>query len=362
MRRSSAVPLLALAQLGCGTPAAPGRQSAVPPPPPMSLPMPVFSPQRGMAAAEQNARCERCHQEIAAEWRSSLHHHSYTEPSYQRALAIEPLPFCRSCHAPEANPDRDAPETLARLGVGCVSCHLSEGRVLGAPHAPSSAAPAPHGVVFEARFASPAACASCHEFTFPDGVLRDRPLLMQSTWSEHTRSPFAAAACAQCHMPRVGGHRSHAFAVSSNPTMVKSAVKVSAERLDARRVRIVLQPLAVGHAFPTGDLFRRLQVLAEAVGPDLGRVAMSERFLTRHFVVERRRSVALRRLEHDDRVGLHGSEPSVVELDLGDEARGHAIAWRVAYQRVDHPLAIDSEDALVDAEIEIASGVFGTAP
>src|SRR4051812_1823961 len=48
----------------------------------------------------RNAACAGCHVEIAAEWEASLHHASATDPLYLRAFALEPLAFCRECHAP----------------------------------------------------------------------------------------------------------------------------------------------------------------------------------------------------------------------------------------------------------------------
>jgi hypothetical protein len=137
--------------------------------------------------------------------------------------------------------------------------------------------------------------------------------------------------------------------------MVRSAADVRATRLDARRVRIVLTPKNAGHAFPTGDLFRRIEVSAEAIGPEWSRLSGAERYLARHFVTERRGTVALRRLASDDRVG---SEPRVVELDVGADGAGAPIAWRVAYQRVAHPLGVGSNAAVVEGEIVLGSGIL----
>jgi len=51
-------------------------------------------------------------------------------------------------------------------------------------------------------------------------------------------------------------------------------------RTRSTRVEISLVPTGVGHAFPTGDLFRRLEVAVEAVGPDNMVFGKAERFLT----------------------------------------------------------------------------------
>ena len=81
---------------------------------------------RGRSAAEAaalNRTCEDCHAEIAVDWRASLHARAHTDAVYQRAFAIEPLPFCQGCHAPEADPEQPVPASAAELGVACVTCH-----------------------------------------------------------------------------------------------------------------------------------------------------------------------------------------------------------------------------------------------
>ena len=305
----------------------------------------------------ENAACERCHVEIAAEWRSSLHHLSDTDPVYRRALAIEPLAFCRGCHAPEADPSGPAPAPLSHLGTGCVTCHVPGKAVLAAPTASAGTkAPSPHPVEREAAFGAAGACAGCHEFAFPHRPERQARLLMQSTVSEHHASPLAGASCASCHMPDAGPpgrrHRSHVFTGARDVELVKRAVRITAERRGTV-TRIRIEPAAIGHAFPTGDLFRRLSVSAEVIGPDQQVAAEATRQLARHFVVEKVTHV--RTLQSDDRVSA--GAPSIVDLELGPGAKGFAIGWRVAYQRVEHPITAGEDDAaVVEGEVEIASG------
>src|SRR5688572_9202237 len=101
--------------------------------PRMPGPWPVRPKGALVDAVQMNTRCEGCHADIAQEWRDSLHSHAYSNPEFQSALAIEPLPFCRGCHAPEANPVATTDVALQRLGVACVSCHVVDGAVLAAP-------------------------------------------------------------------------------------------------------------------------------------------------------------------------------------------------------------------------------------
>jgi len=319
--------------------------------PEAALPGPGLA--RGESIAELNRDCVRCHADVAVEWASSPHRNADRDPVYQRALAIEPLAFCRSCHAPEADPTRPAPAALSDLGVGCVTCHLAGEAVLAAPS--EAASRAPHPVVRDPRFAGVGACSGCHEFAFPDSVLRTTRELMQSTVSEHAKSDQARVACAGCHMPKSGRRRHHGFAAQRDPAVLAGALRARAERTGAGRVRLELTARGVGHAFPTGDLFRRLEVSVEAMGDDYARVVGGTRYLTRHY-----RPLALhgtpRRVVADDRLGVDGESTRSIELDLGEAAAGYPIVWRVAYQRVQHPLGISDERAEVASEVTLAQG------
>lgn len=314
-----------------------------------------------------NSTCEHCHVEIAREWRASLHAQAHTDPAYQRAFALEPLAFCQGCHAPEANPEEPVPEVAAALGVACVTCHVL-GRDLVAAREPSgvrlaASGSSPHPVVRDGRLGATTACSGCHEFAFPDRAARGRLELMQSTVSEHGRSLERDSACSDCHMPVVerhdGRHKSHRFAGGRDAAFVRSAASVAASRVGPGTVRIALTPRDIGHAFPTGDLFRRLEVSAEALGDDWQVVAADRRYLTRHWENDPRSpfGVVLRNVVRDDRPL---DVPVELDLELGERAAGFPIAWRVAYQRVAHPRSTDEDESLVEGEIELSSGTFAS--
>lgn len=320
---------------------------------------PRSNPARGAAALAQNSACESCHTEISKEWRGSLHRLAYVEPSYQRALQREPLPWCRSCHAPEANAERPPPRELAELGVGCVTCHVVDDQILaGGSDEPS---PSAHPVLRELGRTPAGACESCHEFEFPDRALRKRPLLMQSTVSEHAASSEAAQRCASCHMQRAtDGHMRHDFTSSRNLERMSRAVHVEARRVDANRVTLTLEARGVGHALPTGDLFRRLEVGVELVGDDYRVLERDHRYLTRHFEVANVGSFAQRQLVRDDR--LFEGQPRRVELVVNHpESTLRPIAWWVAYQRVAFPRA-NKNDAELEQELVLASGTLEPLP
>ncbi len=359
--RSAALLALAAVQPACGIPPTP--------PAPLADAKPDAHPR--LPAAALNRECEGCHQQIAQQWRASLHHRSFTSESFQRSFEREPLAFCQSCHAPAADPTSPPPPALAELGVGCISCHtpttddvdqLRVGTPAVLAAAPPGAVPtitAPHGVLRSPAFGSNAACARCHEFAFPDAAERGHTALMQSTITEQRTAQDSSSPCASCHMLRVApnGQRSHAFAASRDLAFLRGAARVTADRVSSERVLIELSPAHLGHAFPTGDLFRRLLVEAEAVGPDYRLLASRQRFLTRHFVRTRKGpSLELLELRRDDRVGLASGTPTQVELDLGPNAVGNPVAWRVVYQRVAYPRGVDEANAVIEGEEELASG------
>jgi len=312
-------------------------------------------------APARNAACEGCHRDIAAEWRGSLHHRAYTEATFARALAREPTGFCRGCHAPEADPSRPAPKALAALGVGCISCHapahagLADGAVWAGPAATGAA---PHPVVPSAAFAGVPGCANCHEFGFD----HEPAMLMQATVREHAASRFAGSSCADCHMPRVGEgsrrHRSHGFAASRDPALLRTALQVEARR-SRGSITLRLVPAAVGHAVPTGDLFRRLWIEAETRDSGGEVVAHAARAPGRRFG-HHHDGVLRRKLElADDRPG--GPQAAAdggitVVLELGAEVDASTVRWRVLHQRVELPLQDD--EAIIAGTIELAAGTL----
>ena len=294
--------------------------------PPAAMPHPAPNPP---ARLTQEAACERCHAAIAEEWRASLHHTSFTDRTFQRAFDEEQRdPFCKGCHAPEGD---TAP------GVGCVTCHLTGGAVLATAATP--AAPAPHPVTRAPAFATPAACARCHEFAFPDSALRQTPLAMQRTVTEHAGR---ADTCATCHMKRREGHVDHRFAASRDEAFVRSAVDVTARRASPATIEITLTPAAVGHAFPTGDLFRRVRV---SVGKET-------RYLARHFVSRAERPGVIVKSETDDDRMLGAPRTITVPAAAGP------VRVEVVYERAEGASERTSSRARVDGAVRLFSATL----
>lgn len=238
---------------------------------------------------------------------------SASNAMYQRAFAREPLPFCSRCHAPEGDPSAPSTEAIA-LGTACVTCHVAADGSM--------------------RTRS---CEGCHEFAYPDGVG-----MLQLTATEHRASIHASTTCVECHMPRGGTHAAHRFGASRDPEMLRRAAWITAERRPDAIV-IAFAPRDVGHALPTGDIFRRLRVTVAVAGDDASR---------REVVLGRRTKQGE---ERDDRPFLSGAAKAV---SVPIVAPGRAIVWRVDYERVEHPTSADETEALIEGAIELASGTL----
>ncbi len=324
--------------------------------------MPGPSPRNHADPATENARCVQCHTSIASEWQGSLHRAAFEDPSFTRALGHEDTAFCRGCHAPEADASQPPPKELAAIGVACVTCHVPRGSktILAGPS--ESGTKAPHPITRSADFATGAACRNCHEFDFPDGRARLRPERMQLTMTEHEdakKAGFALPSCNACHMPSVAGarpHKSHAFPASRSPAVLQQAVRISARR-SGDAIEIVLRRGDVAHAFPTGDLFRRLVVSARLDGE-----RDQVRYLARHFVERQERpGVLVRVAGSDDRPFVNGETERVVRFDLGPSATEKRATYRVVYQRVGEVMPGMDARANVEDAIELASGTLDGA-
>ena len=310
---------------------------------------------RGDNAVARNAECVACHAEIASEWDASLHREAYTSRDFQSALRREPLPFCRGCHAPEADPRQPQPG-LAALGVACVSCHVPRGDAVLSARSVDAPLLAPHPVLRTASFTTADACAGCHEFTFPDR--RPVPEFMQTTVREHRSSTRRADACAACHMPAVAGddgvlHRSHAFTASRDAAWMRDAFTVTARRPAADRIELSLDldEDRVGHAFPTGDLLRRLTV-------SVAGTRTQRRYLARHWTYARTGpGPATRTLDHDDRLGV-GDDPRIVAFTLDPADAAKSVQWRIRYERVEAFVGPGEDGAHVVGGLDLFMGAL----
>ncbi|BBL76882.1 multiheme c-type cytochrome [Methylomagnum ishizawai] len=262
------------------------------------------------------ASCGRCHPGHYREWAGSMHAYAVKDPVFramnrlgQDATGGKLGDFCVACHAPLAvrrgltrdglNLDQ-VPETLH--GVTCQFCHTVEavegghnhplrlagdGAVRGgiadpvanAVHASRYSALHDH-----ARPESAALCGSCHDIDTPPPT----PVALERTFREWRTSVYArprdrgGLTCGGCHMPgrdgpaadvpdapprRVHSHRWPGVDVALEDFPDKEAQRAAIQRLLDSAVagrlcvgmgkrgvelRVTLENLAAGHAFPSG--------------------------------------------------------------------------------------------------------------
>ena len=299
---------------------------------------------------ELERRCRACHEAQARDWSTSQHASAWSSAAFTRAYAAEPLAFCRDCHAPEG-------EALADLGIACVTCHVEPGQEViwtaGDALEPARAGGCALPVARSPAFAGVQVCAGCHEFAFPDARVRDEVLMMQSTIREHRESSAARQACADCHMPQ---GRSHAFVGADDPEMLRRSLVVEARR-EGDAIVIALRPGWVGHAVPTGDLFRRLEVSLLARDDGGEERVLARRWLGRRFGPGREHGLTLEVELEDSRVGPSGQ---TLRFAVPADVDAGSLRWTVVHQRVVH-VGSDPGRAMIDGQLELASGVIAGA-
>lgn len=250
------------------------------------------------------SECASCHAAVVEEWRTSMHAHAHHEddPLYaaMRSFRMERegealASRCANCHGPRdpANPDSE----VARVGVGCASCHqvasidrgdgsrmgaraltYAEDDTLRGPHDVDADAPAPHGVGDAAPWMTDGRtlCLACH-----DAARNPQGVASCTTGAEHAQAE-GDRSCTSCHMPEVQGasgavstretHRSHAFLGphhlwregDAGDDFMASAVTAT-PTLEGTTLAVTLQN-ETQHAMPTG--FPGRMVIVRAIGFD----------------------------------------------------------------------------------------------
>jgi hypothetical protein len=295
MCRGAARTVIALAALACASPERPAWTSAA-----------------ARVAPLAGPACAGCHAEVVDEWTNSLHHASFRDPDFQLSLREEPLDFCVRCHAPLASTTANA--RLLDEGIGCQSCHEGSGR-----HAAHPLVEKP----------TTRACCGCHEFAFPG-----RDERMQRTVAEHAASPFANVSCTACHMPAAATHtRSHRFAASRDAPALRAALDVEPLRRAPDGFELRVRSVGVGHAFPTGDLFRRVRVRLWCEDREGKVLSDDEESLTRVFSDAPERQGSTARVEVRD-ARIAAGETRTLHFAVPEVALVHRAHLVVTYDRV----------------------------
>lgn len=274
--------------------------------------------------------CASCHEDVAKEWRSSMHAQAWSDPVFRAEYDARPAESCRDCHAPPSSaPGRST-------GIDCASCHLQGGEVLATKL--SDEGQRAHAMRIAPTLQDERACAGCHQFQFTDDGVHDPSEALQSTIAEHRSSDAFARGetCTSCHMRKGGGH---GFAGIHDPEQLARAVEVE---LVATRsngtidVDVRVRGAKIGHAFPTGDVFRSgvLRVCTHAARCE---EIVMQRWLARTIDPDHR-GFHVRTVE-DTRVPPPGQGELVEAIQLPDDG-SDALAWELTLHRLPPERAI----------------------
>ncbi len=249
------------------------------------------------------AVCGNCHQQHYREWVESGMGRSsqvsyFLIDLYQASLEIRGAPAedvaqCLHCHAPLAvlgpEPDLAMARALSQEGVNCDVCHTAArahandapGMIEWDPKGPKrgplpgSEDPPPadgtpvaispfHKTTRSPLHESSDLCGACHMSLWPTNALP-----IDWTYAEWARSPYAeeGKTCQSCHMPTYRGVAApgaperpnlhhHTFPGGGHVDFVRTAARIEVETLAhyaGQEVRVRVENVAAGHAFPTGN-------------------------------------------------------------------------------------------------------------
>jgi hypothetical protein len=145
---------------------------------------------------------------------------------------------------------------------------------------------------------------------------------MQSTVSEHRAN--GTSTCIECHMQKGAGEtRDHGFVVDAAKLRAGLAVAVRARRTEGRVTASFELASRAGHAVPTGDMMRRLQL---RVWTDDGPPATTE--LARRFSEVHEGSRVVHVEASDDRVPADG-RPTIHEVSIAASREARRLNFAV---------------------------------
>ncbi len=222
--------------------------------------------------------CKGCHAEVWAEWKTSLHEQSYTDPMVLATGQSNNFrnENCIPCHAPSPVFETGLGKVRVvervsqrELGVDCLTCHRAHDTIIGPATAAAGAAKAACQPIGHTELASPALCAPCHN--------------QHNTVDEWEASsyPKAGITCLDCHMQPVtrrradgssGVGRSHRFPGGHDLEMLgKAFTLVTAVTVDdagKKRLVVSVTNTGTGHNFPADARHRALDLVVTLLQPD----------------------------------------------------------------------------------------------
>lgn len=236
--------------------------------------------------------CGRCHKEILAKWKGSMHSQAVADPIFQTAYmqaytetAGKAKTVCLSCHAPTTaiTGDFDLKNATTKEGITCHFCHSITGahpngktrfdlKVSTTVRGPKGGAKSDyHDSVASPLHRTAELCAGCHEYS-ANGIK------IMGTYTEWKNGPYAAkgVVCQACHMPqeavtddkgKTKTVMSHALAGGHSEAQLRKAVTVSVRNIvkaaDRVTVEVEITNSGSGHYVPTGIPTRKLMLYCQ---------------------------------------------------------------------------------------------------
>jgi len=242
-------------------------------------PGPWIKPTKNMQSVSAK-ECGSCHQKQYEEWYGSRHQLGFMNSIFLEGYKFEKKDFCVNCHAPLQNQVQEIgnhtveelekmPKNLLPLtyeGITCVTCHVRDNKILTLHDKKDNGV---HEFKTAKNLGSPDLCGNCHQFNFPNNS-EDIPRFshepMQNTLQEwryyaqkmpqkSERKDIVPNSCQSCHMPE----GKHTFRGAHDTTLLKNSVQLRFyEKHDS--IFAEIKSVGVGHEYPTGDLFRHLNL------------------------------------------------------------------------------------------------------
>lgn len=225
--------------------------------------------------------CGKCHQFEYNTWRESVHARAFTTHIFSHAVQRDREAWCLNCHTPLwSGKEEDVERIIGWLtkpagarsqmpahleqGITCAVCHVRDGQIVGSGKRARDPSGKKHEVLIDKNLRTEKFCAGCHQFNFPAEI---KPVVvyqhsppMQNVVAEHLslRKLYSDKRCGDCHFKNAD-HSLHQTA--GTDMREKFQVEVKRKRGGKpNEISYTIRTPAIGHHFPTGDLFRAVKL------------------------------------------------------------------------------------------------------
>ncbi len=200
---------------------------------------------------ENLLNCQVCHAQVFESWIYSAHGGAEKNSVFRIQAVLENKERCHHCHNP-FHQEAQAPLQRSLQGVSCLACHSD----LNADHFKPWTIKKTAGLSQAAN-----SCRNCHDFKFAfeiEGRVSLAAHLAQTTyleWQDYQKSG-GTKSCVDCHFNSKSGHK----ILGPKSGQFKTAVKFWVEPNSQNQKKFKVDTLALGHRYPTGDIFRAIRV------------------------------------------------------------------------------------------------------